>query len=884
MRVFSLLAFLVLSIRPTMADTPLSLKGIAIIGFDDAVAADGSGGWTDEGPENSLQGFPVGSQTFLGVPFDIPREGPAVLALPGKAWPKAPPVVTVPANGATGKTLFVLSAHAWDDPPSELATVTVAYEDGKEDRFSFVQDAQTGPWWYPLSRNQSRVAWRGENRSGVPVGVYLTGLELTRPGASVRSVVLEGAPMRGQLLILGLTLSNQPASLAFAPPAWTEEPSATAGWFEPARAGVEVDDAPVWGAEAGGAATGRVLLMEFGQSLSAPEQKQAEQTVRLLKDLGYTGVRTAPIDPLIAKPSGDMLRTGLRNLLAECEKHGLAISVTLAGGRVYHADEGVAAFRELNIGYPEYYFVDEAATALLERDLGDFWQSFGTSARMGPSAILFEGGLFGYHQDFLTRPHHRMLQNRWCAWLRQCYGSGEKLKEAWQMPGEASPLYFDESMERGRVEFLSTSNLLAASPRFRRRIADQLRFLDQFQSEWFLARRAAAEKILPPAKWSATAWTSPAWLRDLQTRTAASLDVIEERAELVETGTMSDPDRALYLDVSPISAASLTTFRTPFQRVEGKPFIVWDAIGAWPGDRNFVRVLRTLALGAIQGWDGVLHRQLDRFPEEGSPMSDVPLPGRALQNPSVLAILPLGRHLFLRGDLAEAPVVLSRRLVSPDDIASATQAIPAGGNGLPGWLAFGGKVVARLDSGELARSQDAPPDGKISTPDRSLEIDMPSDHMRISTARSVALAGSLSRAEFEDASVILRVADGYGVVYVTTLDGQPITTSRKLLLGFVGRSRNTGQTADRSTEPRGVHPTVWSIRNPGAGPVIMEPVRASVTVKNALAGTWTLLGVDVRGLPLPASPRVLKPASGDKLTLDIDTADARTPLFLLTHE
>lgn len=884
MRVSSLLAFLVLAIPPAMADTPLSLKGVATVGLDDAVAADGVGGWTDEGPENSLQGFPTGPQTFLGVPFDIPRDGPAVLALPGKAWPKASPTVTVPANGSMGKTLFVLSAHAWDDPPSELATVTVAYEDGKEERFSFVQDAQTGPWWYPLSRNQSRVAWRGENRSGVPVGVYLAGLELTRPGTPVRSVVLEGSPVRGQLLILGLTLSNQPAMLAFAPPAWAEEPSDTAGWFEPARADAESGTAPVWDAAADGAQTGRVLMMEFGQSLSAPEQKQAEQAVRALKDLGYTGVRTAPIDPLIAKPASDTLRTGLRNLLVECEKQGLAVSVTLAGGRVYQADEGVAAFRELNIGYPEYYFVDEAATALLERDLGDFWQSVGTSARMGPSAILFEGGLFGYHQDFLTRPHHRMLQNRWCAWLKQRYGSGEELKEIWQMPGEASPLYPDESLERGRVEFLSTSNLLAASPRFRRRIADQLRFLEQFQSDWFLARRAAAEKILPPAKWSATAWTSPAWLRDLQTRTAASLDVIEERAELVETGTMSDPERALYLDVSPISEASLATFRTPFQRVEGKPFIVWDAIGAWPGDRNFVRVLRTLAVGAIQGWDGVLHRQLDRFPEDGAPMSDVPLPGRALQNPSVLAVLPLGRNLFLRGDLGEAPLVLSRRLVSADDIATATQVIPAGGNGLPGWLAFGGKVVARLDSGDLAPSQDAPPDGKVSTPDRSLEIDMPADHMRISTARSIALAGSLSKGEFDDASVSVRVVDGYGVIYVTALDGQPIPTSRKLLLGLVGRSRNTGQTADRSTEPRGVHPTVWSIRSPGVGPVIMEPIRASLTIKNGLAGSWTLLGVDSRGLPLPAKPRMLKPVSSGNLTLDIDTAEARTPLFLLTHE
>jgi hypothetical protein len=78
----SLLCLLLLAgISLRASDFPISLKGIADKSLDDAASGDGAGGWTDEGPENSLNAFPTGSITFEGIPFEIPSSAPAVLAL-----------------------------------------------------------------------------------------------------------------------------------------------------------------------------------------------------------------------------------------------------------------------------------------------------------------------------------------------------------------------------------------------------------------------------------------------------------------------------------------------------------------------------------------------------------------------------------------------------------------------------------------------------------------------------------------------------------------------------------------------------------------------------------------------------------------------------------
>lgn len=109
-------------------------------GLVDAVAGDGRGGWTDEGPDNDLGYFPTGLLTLYGVPFRVidPAQngGGAVIVLRAGARPGArtnrpeyPERVTVPIGRRTNAFYFLVGV-GWG-VGRDVATLTVRYADGR---------------------------------------------------------------------------------------------------------------------------------------------------------------------------------------------------------------------------------------------------------------------------------------------------------------------------------------------------------------------------------------------------------------------------------------------------------------------------------------------------------------------------------------------------------------------------------------------------------------------------------------------------------------------------------------------------------------------------------------------------------------------------------
>jgi hypothetical protein len=562
----------------------------------------------------------------------------------------------------------------------------------------------------------------------------------------------------------------------------------------------------------------------------------------------------------------------------------------LAGGRAYSENDGVAAFRDLDPRLAEHFFVDPAATNIFHRDMAGLGKSLPVS-ELAPSAVLFDSGLFSYHMDDLTRPHRRILLNRWAAWLRARHGNQADLEKAWQIPGQSPPLLPGDSLVRSKVELLSLSHILAASPRFRMRIADQIAFLDELQREWFLAQEDFADKNLPPALWSTTAWISPAWLRDIQTGLSASLDVVEDRSELLMADVAQEDGKSPFLEFSALSASGLQDFLTPYYRVSGKPFVVWDATGIWPGDRDFLRTVRTMAMAALQNWNGILHRTLysTEIPKELEESKSVP--GPALQNPAFVAVLPLGRNLFLRGDLDPAPVVLRRPLLRPSEIATKLPKVPSRSNPLgsrfPAWLPFVGGVEAGVDLPDwrdeqaLSNCQSA---GFVSSVTGQLLVHPIDDLLEIRTPRTVAMAGTLDNKSLESAGAAISKTGGYGAAYATSLDGLPLSASRAILIGLAGRCDNSDSVFERSAEPRGSHETVWRLAEPGSAPLLMAPVAAEFAFPNARSGKWTVAPLDAFGRLLGTSSLPVESLPEKGLVVPLDNRTHRAPLFLLQHE
>lgn len=891
-RILILWIFSSLAILNTLqaVDVPVSLKDFANRTLDDDASGDGKGGWTDEGPENSLNTFPTGRVEFLGIPFDIPTNTPAVLAMKGRSWPDAPSELTIPIKGLKGRALYLLSVHAWEDGPVELARLTMRYESGREESLPLINLTNTGPWWNPVSLSAAPVVWRGANRHGVPVGVYLTGYDLS--DESLSTLTIKGNQVSGQLLILGVTISDKPIASALPhQPGWLKEPPSRSGWF-PLAQPPDPRVPPVWERipSKSPVLPKRFLLMELDASLSVPSKETAAATVGLLKSLGYTGVRLSPLDPLLVPEEQAAHKASISLLASALKEHGLSVSTTLAGGRIYSESDGVAAFRELDPRLSEHFFLDPAATKVLHRDLSDFRKSLPVP-ELAPSAVLFDSGLFSYHMDALTRPHRRILLNRWAAWLRERYANQAELEKAWQVAGQAPPLLPDDNLVRSKVELLSLSHILAASPRFRTRIGDQIEFLDGLQRTWFADQKTFADNNLPPALWSTTAWISPAWLRDIQTGLSASLDVVEERSELFRPDTPPENGKSPFLETSPLSRAGMEEFLTPFYRVAGKPFVVWDATGIWPGDRDFLRSLRTMVMAAIQDWSGLLHRTLYSTETPQILEETKSLPGPALQNPAFVAVLPLGRHLFLRGDLESAPVVLRRPLLRPSEIVTRLPEIPSRSNPLgsrfPAWIPFAGGVEAGLNIGDW-RDEEALSKclsgESITSVTGQVTIRPDHDLMEIRTPRTVALAGTLDNTSLDAPGIALSKATGYGAAYATSLDGLPLNESHAMLIGLVGRCDNSDTVFERSVEPRGSYETLWRTALPGSSPVLMEPVSASFAFPSALPGKWTITPLDAFGRPLGTSAWTVDSQPGTGVAVPLDNTTHHAPLFLLQHE
>ena len=868
---FSIL--LLLAMAPWALASPIPLGDAANVALVDDIADDGAGGWTDQGAENSLTGFPAGEVTFEGIPFVIPPgESNAAVAFQNPRRPHLPTQVSIPAGGATGKFLFILSACAFEfTRGQEVAAVTIRYADGTSQTEPLIYERQTGAWWMPATPDEGVVAWHGKNAMDVPTGVYLSWIRLS--DAPVEAVDVRVANAKGTFLLVGLSISD--TSGIKIPPRWLPEPLSTDTWFSIGP--LHDNGSPsVW--EESPTETDRCLSAELDLPLREFSPDEAAKLARTVRLLGYNAVRLPSLETFLP-PVGSAVTSGadpvalasLRALMTAFKDENLAVSLTLGGGRKYGIDDGVAAYRQINDMLANQFFVDAEATRLL-------LDSARSASEYQPVSVslLSAPVLLGTYESLFTPPHRKMLQNEWGAWLQDRYASNDALFAAWQEPGNLPSLNPRESLSRSGIELLSVHDFSAFHLRFRKRFADQLQFLDELQAGWFAKVSPEVRKIFPAAVIFSPGWMVTDKLGDFQTRANAPLDGIEERIIGTYVGTGAEGS-ACFFNRSPFLAPDRCSYRQAFNRIAGKPFLVSESASAWPGDYEFARLLLTMVFGGLQGWDGILHRGISTL----SPSEPMLLPGKTgncLQNPAFLAILPLGRHLFVRGDLERVPLVFSRVLESPSSFRE------HGPAPLPPTLQnllFIGRVEASLsDSSADKTNAESGSANILKSLTGQVECDQGNDLLKISTPASIAIAGKNGGVLTTDSSR-LESRGAYGVVYATTLDRAPLASSREILLGAVGRTRNSGQEVDFSNGPIGLHEHLWRIRNPGAAPVLMEPSNGVLTLLGVPAGSWTLQPLNLLGQPLDAKPKRFSPKAG---TLRIEFDNKTSPLFLLRHE
>ena len=156
--------------------TPIDLRKAVNMGFVDKHAADGKGGWTDQGPENDLCMLPLGKQRFKGTDFQIinpaKNKGKSCIVLQGAARTSFPKSASAEVNGkAQGNWLYILHARAWGGSGKEIGDIDVEYTDNSSSKITVAMRKDLGNWWSPSPAPNGDVVWVGENMSA-SVGLF----------------------------------------------------------------------------------------------------------------------------------------------------------------------------------------------------------------------------------------------------------------------------------------------------------------------------------------------------------------------------------------------------------------------------------------------------------------------------------------------------------------------------------------------------------------------------------------------------------------------------------------------------------------------------------------------------------------------------------------
>ena len=297
----------------------------------------------------------------------------------------------------------------------------------------------------------------------------------------------------------------------------------------------------------------------------------------------------------------------------------------------------------------------------------------------------------------------------------------------------------------------------------------------------------------------------------------------------------------------------------------GKPYTVSEVNEPFPNDYAGEGIPILAAYGAMQDWDAIMWYTFEPKvdpawkPYVGDPF-DISL------DPVKMPELAAGALLFLRADVAQAKQIVDRTYTAQqvyDSILLPSAERPYFTPGFPLQLvlehemrisSFSGPPTQtfaagaapdpmRADTGQLTWRHSAPETGLVT-------VDSP---------RTQALIGFMGGGAAEDSSLAAEVENRFCVLQLSSLDGQPISHSSKMLLVAGGRVENTGQRWNAV----GTAVTNW-----GESPTLIEPVKGTLVLKHLEAARAVeLQAIDGAGQPIGAPVAAVKSGSSWRIPL-----------------
>lgn len=674
---------------------------------DNTPESDGKGGWTDQGKDNSLSGFPTGKVEFESIPFLIPEKGNAGIMFSGKKLQHlnllSEVSIDIPKN-AKGPSIYLLAVSVWGSPEGkEAAKVIANFANGESEEFSIKYEEHVSNfWWDKKERPKSVVAWSGKNGMGVDICVYL--IPLTPKyvtGTSPSKITIKADTSNdASFVLLGLTTGTKTAKEILPPPlSWKDwEDNGTEGWFTISN---KYDDAKVpapweesfeifknpagslgWTITKGEnfefeKAPGKPVRFKGITICGAgfhPFQSQAEQYAKILRKFGFNQVRYHSIfDVLLEEKGGFKIPEYNKSRLdkfdkyfAELKKQGIYVRASALFSTRWSAELGVKDAEKIPTLNNVQYTFDEKHQELYLKALKAFLEHknpyTGLRYADDPAFHMFkivnESSLFFNSATGLPGYYALKFQDKYNQWLKNKYGNHIKLHDNWQVEGQVSPLAASESLDKGTIAILAHYELATMPGKYKKRAQDQTKFFYETEYNWFKKVRDLVISTGSKALVQGSSWGGPGYLQEIQSAVNAQFDFHGKHTYWLHPHGGWTPEVALFPNKPIVYHPLENMLLCAYQHVSGLPFVITEWNFCYPNDYTLDAAPFMAIYGALQNI-AANNRFVADLPEFGSRKNNF---FSMFNSPSGIATEPISYYIYVRGDVQQAPLIYTNSI------------------------------------------------------------------------------------------------------------------------------------------------------------------------------------------------------------------------------
>lgn len=344
-------------------------------------------------------------------------------------------------------------------------------------------------------------------------------------------------------------------------------------------------------------------------------------------------------------------------------------------------------------------------------------------------------------------------------------------------------------------------------------------------------------------------WQHPKYFEDA--------DGKRTRFEILNSPMVDDPLHSTVVDLS----------RSAFA---GKPYTVSEVNHPFPSEYSAEGIPILTAYAALQDWDGLFWYTFEHLdPAQWNKHASSYFELRP--DPVKMAEIAAGALMFLRADVSPAKETVARSYSADqvlDSLRLPSAEKPYFTPGFPLSLPLiHGSRIATLDGSPTAQWQKLPEALLSDTGELAWQKGL----VTVDTARSQALIGFNQANPKALRNLSAEVRNRFSAIVLSSLDGRPIATSRRMLLVTGSVVANTGQ---QWNEKRN------SLVSWGTIPTVTEPVSGRITLRNLDGNSKVeVTALDGAGRPLGGA----KPAHRTPAGWELEIGDPVTTWYRIVR-